>query len=66
MRTHLVPVVSLLTAGALGVRAAQGDDEGEEVTPQTVDEAQAEGNHNHQHYHGRPSGLSVNLTHYIS
>ena len=59
-------MVSLLTAGTLGVRAAQGDDEGEEVTPQTVDKAQAQGNNNHQHYHGRPAGLSVNLKHNIS
>ena len=62
MRPHLVPVVSLLTGGALGVRVAERDDEGEEETPQTVDEAQAERNNNHQHYQGRPAGLSVNLS----
>ena len=36
---HLIPVITLVQ-GYLCVSVAEGDDEGEEVTPETVDTAQ--------------------------
>ena len=60
LSAHLVPVVTLVQPHfRLGV--AQGDYEGEQVTPEAVDEAESERNDDHQHYHSHPGGLGVNL-----